>query len=63
MHISHTKSFNIPVSIALATIAHMIHLLSELKTRVFSNVLSAFRPYTVCSDESSGKMEVCLGHI
>ncbi len=26
MHISHTKSFNIPVSIALATLAHMINV-------------------------------------
>ncbi len=26
MHISHTKSFNIPVSIALATHAHMINV-------------------------------------
>ncbi len=25
MHISHTKSFNIPVSIALATLTHMIN--------------------------------------
>ncbi len=26
MHISHTKFFNIPVSIALATLAHMINV-------------------------------------
>ncbi len=26
MYISHTKSFNIPVSIALATLAHMINV-------------------------------------
>ncbi len=26
MHISHTKSFNIPVSIALATLVHMINV-------------------------------------
>ncbi len=26
MHISHTKSFNIPVSIALATLAHIINV-------------------------------------
>ncbi len=26
MHISHTKSFNTPVSIALATLAHMINV-------------------------------------
>ncbi len=26
MHVSHTKSFNIPVSIALATLAHMINV-------------------------------------
>ncbi len=38
MHISHTKSFNTPVSIALATLAHMINVYEIYQYNKLSNI-------------------------
>ncbi len=38
MHISHTTSFNIPISIALATLAHMINVYEMSQYNKLSNI-------------------------
>ncbi len=73
VHITQTKSLSKENYRAVSILTSMSKIfekimdnqLSELKARVFSDALSAFKPgySTICSDESCGKMEVCLGHI
>ncbi len=60
MHISHTKSFNIPLSIALATLAHMINVyeicLNRRKYPIFNMQDFIYCLWTSIMDDCFGQL-------